>query len=62
VSILKSDFTEVQSLGCIVTINAAKSYHEFGRLVKRLGGEVMVFVKGNTPATRADLEPFFEDE
>ena len=58
-SILKSDFTEVRSLGRIVTINAAQSYHEFGRLVKRSGGEVMVFVKGNTPATRADLELFF---
>jgi hypothetical protein len=23
---------------------------------------MMVFVKGNTPATRADLEQFFEDE
>src|SRR5258707_667633 len=36
-------------------------YHEFGRLVKRAGGDVVVFVKDNTPSTRADLELFFED-
>src|SRR5258707_15175173 len=36
-------------------------YHEFGRLVKRAGGDVVVFVKDNTPSTRADLERFFED-
>lgn len=37
-------------------------YHEFGRLVKRAGGEVILIVKHNTPATRADLELFFEDQ
>ena len=42
-------------------VNAAQSYHEFGRLVKRSGGDVVLFVKNNTPATRADLELFFED-
>jgi hypothetical protein len=31
------------------------------RLVKRAEGEVIVFIKDNTPATRADLELFFED-
>src|SRR5260370_12656936 len=36
-------------------------YHEFGRLVKRAGGDVVLFVKDNTPSTRADLELFFED-
>jgi hypothetical protein len=32
------------------------------RLVKRAGGDVVLFIKDNTPATRADLELFFEDE
>jgi hypothetical protein len=31
------------------------------RLVKRAGGDVVLFIKDNTPATRADLELFFED-
>jgi predicted transposase YbfD/YdcC len=31
------------------------------RLVRRAGGDVIVFIKDNTPATRADLELFFED-
>src|SRR5436190_11895616 len=30
-------------------------------LVKRAGGEVILIIKENTPATRADLELFFED-
>jgi hypothetical protein len=30
--------------------------------VKRAGGDVIVIIKGNTPAARADLELFFEDE
>src|SRR2546421_7644245 len=37
-------------------------YHDFGRLVKRAGGDVVLFIKDNTPATRADLELFFEDK
>jgi len=32
------------------------------RLVKRAGGDVVLFIKDNTPATRADLELFFEDK
>src|SRR2546421_13021708 len=36
-------------------------YHDFGRLVKRAGGDVVLIIKDNTPATRADLELFFED-
>ena len=31
------------------------------RLVKRAGGEAIIFIKDNTPAARADLELFFED-
>ena len=37
-------------------------YHDFGRLVKRAGGDVVLFIKDNTPTTRADLELFFEDK
>src|SRR5947209_20227621 len=62
VSTLKPLLTEVRSLGRILTSDAAQSYHEYGRLVKRSGGDVIVFVKDNTPATRADLELFFEDK
>ena len=47
--------------GRLFTADAAQSYHDFGRLIKRAGGDVVVFVKGNTPATQADLELFFED-
>ena len=61
VSTLKPLLTEVLCKGRILTSDAAQSYHEFGRLVKRAGGEVIVFSKDNTPATRADLELFFED-
>jgi hypothetical protein len=32
------------------------------RLVQRAGGDVVVFIKGNTPLTWTDLELFFEDE
>jgi len=31
------------------------------RLVQRSGGDLVLFIKDNTPATRADLELFFED-
>src|SRR5258708_6467363 len=61
VSTLKPLLTEVLCKGRILTSDAAQSYHDFGRLVKRAGGEVIVFVKDNAPATRADLELFFED-
>jgi predicted transposase YbfD/YdcC len=61
VSALKPLLTEVLCKGRILTADAAQSYHEFGRLVKRAGGEVIVIVKDNTPVTRADLELFFED-
>jgi hypothetical protein len=62
VSTLKPLLTQVLCQGRIVTVDAAQSYHDFGRLVQRAGGDVVVFIKGNTPTTRADLELFFEDE
>ena len=62
VSTLKPLLSEVLCKGRILTSDAAQSYHEYGRLVKRSGGDVIVFVKDNTPATRADLELFFEDK
>ena len=61
VSTLKPLLTEVLCKGRILTTDAAQSYHEFGRLVQRAGGDVILIVKDNTPATRADLELFFED-
>lgn len=61
VSTLKPLLTEVLCKGRILTADAAQSYHEFGRLVKRAGGDVIVFIKGNTSVTQADLELFFED-
>jgi predicted transposase YbfD/YdcC len=61
VSTLKPLLTEVLCKGRILTADAAQSYHEFGRLVQRAGGDVLVIVKDNTPVTRADLELFFED-
>ncbi len=61
VSTLKPLLTEVLCKGRILTADAAQSYHEFGRQVTRSGGDVIVFVKNNTPVTRADLELFFED-
>jgi predicted transposase YbfD/YdcC len=61
VSALKPLLTEVLCKGRILTADAAQSYHEFGWLVQRVGGDVILIVKDNTPATRADLELFFED-
>lgn len=61
VSALKPLLTELLCKGRILTVDAAQSYHEFGRLVKRAGGEVILTIKENTPTTRADLELFFED-
>ena len=61
VSTLKPLLTEVLCKGRILTSDAAQSYHDFGRLVKRAGGDVVLFIKDNTPAARADLELFFED-
>ena len=61
VSALKPFLTEVLCKGRILTTDAAQSYHDFGRLVKRSGGDVMLIIKDNTPTTRADLELFFED-
>ena len=61
VSTLKPWLTEVLCKGRIITSDAAQSYHDFGRLVKRAGGDVVLFIKDNTPVTRADLELFFED-
>src|SRR5713101_1865311 len=62
VSTLKPLLTEVLCKGRILTSDAAQSYHDFWRLVKRAGGEVVLFIKDNTPAAREDLELFFEDE
>lgn len=62
VSELKPLLTETLCKGRILTADAAQSYHEFGRLVQRAGGDVIVIVKENTPVARADLELFFEDE
>ena len=62
VSTLKPFLTEVLCKGRILTSDAAQSYHEFGRLVHRAGGDVVLFIKDNTPVTRGDLELFFEDE
>lgn len=61
VSTLKPLLTQALCTGRIFTADAAQSYHDFGRLITRLGGDVILFVKGNTPLTRADLELFFED-
>ncbi len=61
VSTLKPLLTEVLCKGRILTSDAAQSYHDFGRLVHRAGGDVVLFIKDNTRATRADLELFFED-
>jgi predicted transposase YbfD/YdcC len=61
VSTLKPLLSETLCKGRILTSDAAQSYHDFGRLVRRAGGDVIVFIKDNTPATRADLELFFED-
>lgn len=61
VSMLKPLLTEVLCKGRILTTDAAQSYHEFGRMVQRAGGDVILIIKDNTPVTRADLELFFED-
>ena len=61
VSALKPLLTEVLCKGRVFSADAAQSYHAFGRLVQRAGGDVIVCIKDNTPATRADLELFFED-
>lgn len=61
VSTLKPLLTEVLCKGRVFTADAAQSYHEFGRIVQRAGGDVILIVKDNTPVTRADLELFFED-
>ena len=61
VSALKPLLTPVLCKGRVLTADAAQSYHEFGRLVQRAGGDVVLFLKENTPSARADLELFFED-
>lgn len=61
VSALKPLLTEVLCKGRIFTVDAAQSYHAFGRMVKRAGGDVILIIKDNTPVTREDLELFFED-
>jgi DDE_Tnp_1-associated/Transposase DDE domain len=61
VGALKPFLTEVMCKGRVITADAAQSYHEMPRLVKRAGGEVILIIKDNTPVARADLELFFED-
>jgi hypothetical protein len=61
VSALKPLLSEVLCKGRVLTADAAQSYHEFGRLVQRAGGDLIMIIKDNTPVTRADLELFFED-
>jgi predicted transposase YbfD/YdcC len=61
VSALKPLLTELLCKGRVLTADAAQSYHEFGRLVQRAGGDVIVIIKDNTPVARADLELFFDD-
>ena len=62
VGALKPLLTEVICKGRVITADAAQSYHEMTRLVKRAGGEVILIIKDNTPLARADLELFFEDQ
>jgi len=52
VSTLKPLLTEVLCKGRILTADAAQSYHDFGRLVQRAGGDVVLFIKNNTTVTR----------
>jgi hypothetical protein len=61
VGALKPFLTEVTCKGRVITVDAAQSYHEMTRLVKRAGGEGILIIKDNTPVARADLELFFED-
>jgi hypothetical protein len=61
VGALKPFLTEVTCKGRVITADAAQSYHEMTRLIKRAGGEVILVIKENTPGARADLELFFED-
>ena len=61
VSALKPLLKEVLCKGRILTVDAAQSYHEMPRFVKRAGGDVILLIKDNPPETRADLELFFED-
>lgn len=61
VGALKPFLAEVTCKGRVITADAAQSYHEMTRLVKRAGGEVILIIKDNTPVARADLELFFED-
>lgn len=61
VGALKPFLTEVTCKGRVITADAAQSYHELPRLIKRAGGEVILIIKDNTPSTLADLELFFED-
>lgn len=62
VGALKPFLNEVMCKGRVITADAAQSYHEITRLVKRSGGDIILIIKNNTPGTRADLELFFEDE
>jgi predicted transposase YbfD/YdcC len=61
VGALKPFLTEVICKGRVITADAAQSYHEFPRLIKRAGGEAILILKDNTPNALADLELFFED-
>jgi DDE_Tnp_1-associated/Transposase DDE domain len=61
VGALKPFLTEVMCKGRVLTADAAQSYHQITRQVKRVGGDMILVIKNNTPATRSDLELFFED-
>ena len=52
VSALKPLLTEVLCKGWILTADAAQSYHEFGQLVKRAGGDVILIIKDNMSLPR----------
>ena len=62
VGALKPFLTEITCKGRVITADAAQSYHEITRLIKRAGGEVIFIIKDNTPVAREDLELFFEDQ
>ncbi|HET8843289.1 MAG TPA: ISAs1 family transposase [Ktedonobacteraceae bacterium] len=61
VGALKPWLTEVTCKGRVITVDAAQSYPELPRAIKRAGGEVILLIKDNTPRALSDLELFFED-
>lgn len=61
VSALTLRLTEALCHGRLLTADAAQRSHEVGKLVTRAGGEVMLIITDQTPATRADGALFCED-